>query len=153
MANLALSLSVKHDFAVTGERIGKIPDALDRAIEKGTRRSTDYLADVYQREIPKRTGRTAGTIQSVVEPRPGGATGYVGTDDEIARFLEYGTRPHRIQPRNAKALKFEVGSKTVFAKYVNHPGTSAYESLLKAGAMSTPSIERFFSDEVGDVLR
>lgn len=153
MANLALSLSVKHNFAVTGERIGQIPDALDRAMQAGTRRSTDYLADAYRREIPKRTGHTAGTIQSVIEPRPGGATGYVGTDDEIAKFLEYGTKPHRIQPRNAKALKFEVGNKTVFAKYVNHPGTRAHESLLKAGAMSTPLVERFFSDEVGDVLR
>lgn len=38
------------------------------------------------------------------------------------RFHEFGTsRPYSIVPKNARALKFHVGGRTVFAKSVNHP--------------------------------
>lgn len=33
------------------------------------------------------------------------------------------TRPHVILPRNAKALRFMMGGRVVFAKKVNHPGS------------------------------
>jgi hypothetical protein len=67
----------------------------------------------------------------------------VGTDDEIYRYVDEGTRPHPIFPVRAKALAFPsgysakttpgvIGSKpgggfgpTVFAAYVYHPGTEA----------------------------
>lgn len=42
-----------------------------------------------------------------------------------AAIHEYGgrTSPHVIVPVNAKALRFMVGGKVVFAKKVNHPGS------------------------------
>lgn len=51
------------------------------------------------------------------------------TDPEINffDFLEYGTKPHDIYPRNAKALKFEVEGQTIFSKHVRHPGTRPYK--------------------------
>lgn len=44
---------------------------------------------------------------------------------DYAIFVEYGTQPHIIRPKNAKALKFKKDNKTVFAKEVHHPGTKA----------------------------
>lgn len=44
-------------------------------------------------------------------------------DTDYAEYVSAGTRPHVIRPRNAKALRFKVGGKTVFATRVNHPGT------------------------------
>lgn len=44
-------------------------------------------------------------------------------DTPYARFVADGTRPHTIRPRTARALRFQVGGKTVFAMRVNHPGT------------------------------
>lgn len=38
-------------------------------------------------------------------------------------FVVGGTRPHLIAARNAKALRFVVGGRVVFAKSVQHPGT------------------------------
>lgn len=43
-----------------------------------------------------------------------------------------GTRPHIIRPRQAKALKFKIGGRTVYAKVVHHPGTRANPFLDKA---------------------
>lgn len=63
-----------------------------------------------------------------------------GTDDRIYSFVNFGTKPHIIRPRRAKALAFfsKYRAKTqpgslksgpggasgnrVFAKFVNHPG-------------------------------
>lgn len=64
----------------------------------------------------------------------------VGTDDEIFGYVDEGTRPHRIEPRYAKALRFNSlfvpktkpntlkagggasSPPVVFSQGVNHPG-------------------------------
>lgn len=38
-------------------------------------------------------------------------------------YVRSGTRPHVIRPVRAKALRFFVGGRPVFARRVNHPGT------------------------------
>lgn len=43
-----------------------------------------------------------------------------------------GTRPHLIRPKNAKALRFRVDGKVVYAKVVRHPGTRARPFLDRA---------------------
>lgn len=39
----------------------------------------------------------------------------------VAAFNEFGTGPKVIRPRRAKALRFQVGGRTVFAKVVHQP--------------------------------
>lgn len=51
---------------------------------------------------------------------------------KTAPILEYGSRPHVIRARRARALRFVVGGKTVFARKVNHPGTPAFRFLYHA---------------------
>lgn len=57
----------------------------------------------------------------------GNVVGQIGPEGiPYAAIHEFGgkTRPHRIEPRNAKALAFQMGGKDVFARYVNHPGSN-----------------------------
>lgn len=42
---------------------------------------------------------------------------------DYAFYVEFGTPPHIIRPKNAKALHWKVKGKDVFAKVVHHPGT------------------------------
>ena len=48
---------------------------------------------------------------------------------DYGKYVEFGSPPHIIKPKNKKALKFKVGKATkkgkdiVFAKEVKHPGT------------------------------
>jgi len=44
---------------------------------------------------------------------------------DIVLFLEEGTKPHIITPKNKKSLRWKKGNKEFFAKKVNHPGTEA----------------------------
>lgn len=56
----------------------------------------------------------------------------VGSDVEYAPMVNDGTRPHIIRPKRAKALRFKVGGKVVFARIVHHPGTRARPFLDRA---------------------
>lgn len=53
-------------------------------------------------------------------------------DTDYAAFVNDGTAPHVIRPRNARVLRFVVGGKVVYAKVVHHPGTRANPFLDRA---------------------
>lgn len=55
---------------------------------------------------------------------PNGAELAVTSDKDYVRYVIEGTKPHQIQVRTARALRFWVeGDTLVFARHVNHPGT------------------------------
>lgn len=56
----------------------------------------------------------------------------VFSEVEYAPYVNDGTRPHVIRPKNAKALRFVVDGQVVFARVVNHPGTRAKPFLDRA---------------------
>lgn len=82
---------------------------------------------------PVRTGRLRSSIRAE-PPRFFSLRGSVkvGSDLEYAAFVNDGTRPHQIRPRNASVLRFTVGGRVVYAKVVNHPGTKARPFLDRA---------------------
>jgi hypothetical protein len=82
---------------------------------------------------PVRTGRLRSSIRAE-PPRIFSLRGSVkvGSDLEYAAFVNDGTRPHQIRPRNRQVLRFQVGGRTVFAKVVNHPGTRPRPFLDRA---------------------
>lgn len=55
-----------------------------------------------------------------------------GNEYNLGALIEYGTRPHLIEPVNAQALHFTKGGEDVFAKYVFHPGTVAQPHFIPA---------------------
>lgn len=79
------------------------------------------------RKVPRKTGQLYRSGRVIVAP-PGPVLrarfeypDYGGK--QVAEWTDKGTRRHVIYPRNARALRFKVRGKTVFAKYVFHPGT------------------------------
>ncbi|WP_333873065.1 HK97 gp10 family phage protein [Methylobacter sp.] len=56
----------------------------------------------------------------------GSATVYVNAD--YAMYVEDGTQPHVIRPKDRKALRFPVGGGAGFgfARVINHPGSKAH---------------------------
>lgn len=50
----------------------------------------------------------------------------IGSDVSYAPMVHDGTRPHVIRPKSSGGvLRFRMGGRIVYAKYVNHPGTKA----------------------------
>lgn len=51
---------------------------------------------------------------------------------EYSADLEYGTKPHVIEPKTAKVLHFKSDGQNVFTKRVNHPGTKPLAIMRNA---------------------
>jgi len=47
----------------------------------------------------------------------------IGNDHKAAWILEFGSKPHRITPKSARALKIYSGGEASFLRRVEHPGT------------------------------
>lgn len=111
--------------------------ALNRTITNATRTELREAGrQVVNRAkvlAPVRTGRLRSSIRAE-PPRIFSLRGSltVGSDLEYAGFVNDGTRPHQIRPKNASVLRFVVGGRVVYAKVVNHPGTRARPFLDRA---------------------
>ena len=109
--------------------------------------------------VPRKTGNLS---RSIVAGRitPNFATVEAGAN--YAAYVELGTRPHIIRPKNASVLawggerrlsgRLRTGSSaTSFAKYVHHPGTKAQPYLVPgaqaaAAKVGIESIVRRWND-------
>lgn len=74
------------------------------------------------------TNRT-GQLKQAISWHPNGdgsATVHANTD--YAKFVEEGTRAHKIRPKHGQALRFPVGGGAGFgfARVINHPGSKPH---------------------------
>lgn len=74
---------------------------------------------VIQRQEAKKS--VSLTIRNLMDETASGA--------KILSYMEFGTKPHVIVPKNARALRFFLENKAIFSKRVNHPGTRPYRML------------------------
>ena len=106
--------------------IGRLTPALEKAVilrmsqvaydsmQQGAGRHSKtgkLFSSLYNRSIPK--GREVGHD-------PLGTRLENGLSYDV--FVIFGTKPHRIYPKNKKALRWSGGGAFHFAKWVNHPG-------------------------------
>jgi len=80
----------------------------------------------------RRTGKTQDATTHKVVRLSSGRVVRIENKTKTAVFLEWGTRPHKIRARKARALRFAVGGKVLFRKSVNHPGTKPYKTFYRA---------------------
>lgn len=82
-------------------------------------RTQAILEAFLDRDVPRKTGALARSRRITISG--GGPSVYsltVTYPTKIANFTDEGTRAHRITAKNAKALRFVVGGRVVFAKSV-----------------------------------
>jgi HK97 gp10 family phage protein len=118
------------------------------------------------RRCPVDTGELRKTIDFRIE----GNKVTLFTTSEIASFVEYGTAPHIIEPKDKKALAFEwtsvggimMGKKArikagipkkeanvAVLKKVHHPGTSAQPFMRPAVFENLPQIANIIKENLG----
>jgi chorismate mutase len=107
-------------------------DEADRALVRGAREAVRDAAKVGEAKAKAshrykdRSGAlTASTKGHVTRDTDRGAEGVVEATAEHAAFVHQGTKAHVIEPRRAKALRFEQDGAIRFAQRVQHPGTTA----------------------------
>jgi hypothetical protein len=107
---------------------------------QGNRAMMQGLGRAVASNAIKRVHRRTGTLARSIKVEAVGAS-YVRIEAQSghAAAEEFGTRPHIIRPRRARALRFAAsaagqrltgsprrGAAVVFARFVRHPGTPAH---------------------------
>lgn len=110
------------------ERMLRLPGGIVyRNMERRVRR-------VEEEAIRRAPGSMKQGIRVSIERGPGGEfRGRVTSTHPATIFVVNSTRPHRIYPRRpGGVLRFTVGGRVVYARYVDHPGTRAQPFLQEA---------------------
>ena len=116
----------------------------ERIIREAARRAEELVRE----RAPRKAGKLARSIGSTVE----GNRALVGVKVDYARFLEWGTRPHEIKPRHARALRFVIRGRVVFARRVWHPGIRPRLFVLSAAEALRAELDDLASGVMVDVL-
>lgn len=98
----------------------RILDGSTRALD----RATEALLDQLQNDAPYRSGDTYRGITGSLGGDPIRPSATVTSATIQGEWANDGTRPHVIRPVVAKALRWTGPGGVVFAKQVNHPGTT-----------------------------
>lgn len=110
------------------ERMLRLPGGIvHRNMERRVRR-------VETEAINRAPGSVGQGIRVSIQRGPGGEfRGVIRSTHPASIYLVNGTRPHMIFPRRpGGVLRFTVGGRVVYARYVSHPGTQPNNWLRDA---------------------
>lgn len=138
------ALKVKLDNAKKGVQTGLRSGINAAIISLESSIKKDYLSGQLANAI---TGNLRRSVFSRMVDDRNGLVG-VGAEAPYAIFVNDGTRPHIIEARNAKALRFEMGGNVLYRRMVNHPGTKPTLFMETALKDNTPSILRIIQERV-----
>lgn len=88
---------------------------------------------VHSAKTSSRYKSRTGELARSIHRAPMGAWAWkISADAPHAAYVEFGTRPHRIDARRAKALRFVQHGRVVFRRSVQHPGTQPTHFLWRS---------------------
>lgn len=157
----ALELDLYRKYA--RETVRLLGEGTRRAVIEGLDAGTQYARIHHTHK--KRTGRLTGIelLWRLIRGDAKGADGEIVNSVPYAGFVEFGTGPHQIWPKIGQtftgpprrgqsrrdsgdigthrvALRWYVGGRPVFAKYVNHPGSRPYPFMYPASEVARETI-------------
>lgn len=112
------------DLTALAERLRTAGQTSQEALHATLMEAAQQIANTMKSLCPVDTGN----LRDSIGIRAQGDSIVIGPDmgqAPYAGYVEFGTQPHEIRPKNAKALRFMIGSKVVYARVVHHPGTRA----------------------------
>lgn len=139
-------------------------DALVKGLQGAVERATDIGLDAIHvnHRWANKTGATSESINGSTVDTENGAVGTITAGSNAVRLNE-GTPAHKIYPRVGRGtigplpvgqkrkgqfgsvagvLAFTIGGRTIFAKYVNHPGTPPDPFLDQGADQAEAALDR-----------
>ena len=133
------------------EGLSEAQGTLRRLPERLEKTTLLRLSQVAYDEAQRAAGRhskTGALFQSLYNRAiPGGReVGHDPTRAPHAVFVQLGTRPHEIRPKNKKALRWASGGLFFFAGRVKHPGYRGDAYLIRAATLALREFSRIVDE-------
>jgi HK97 gp10 family phage protein len=103
----------------------------EQAVTEAMMQAATFIAATMKSLAPVDTGNLRDSIGIQLQ----GGSIIIGPDMSqapYAGYVEFGTQPHDIRPKNAQALRFQVGGRVIYARVVHHPGTAPAHYVARA---------------------
>ena len=123
---------------------------LGRAHPIISRRLAGLIREKAYEIAPRRAGRLRKSI-GVRRTRVGYEVVMGGSEAPYASFVEFGTRPHLIRARRARALRFQLSGEVVYARYVRHPGSKPKLILARAVSEALREMGSLLDEVLGEL--
>jgi HK97 gp10 family phage protein len=138
--------------------IKKAPVKVISEIEVAVKKSVVAIQSEAMKQAPVNKQSGGGNLrQKITSKMLSKLSGVIESMAKYSLYVEEGTRPHIIRPRNAKSLSWTSsgtvtgprgGSKTVnnrfFARVVHHPGTQANPYMKRAVNNTKAKVDQYF---------
>lgn len=135
-------------------KLRRILTATDNNVKEAMRKAADDLRDEMKARAPVKTGTLKNNITSFVAKN--GLRAEAGIRGKkakkaafYARWVEFGTKGHGIDPAVRKALVFEG----VFAADADHPGTPARPFIGPAWDAKKPDLIRDVTKAINEAVK
>lgn len=144
------------DVKITGKQ-GLSDMSLAKAIRVWeTEVSPAVLTEIRRRSPVSPTengGRLRDSISVSRRGRAGGIEARFTSSVSYAKFVQDGTEPHVIEPRQALALHWTKNGSSVFASRVNHPGTRPNPFVRQAIQAMLPMMRQKLREHAEEEFR
>jgi len=110
-----------YNFKIVSETLSE--KEISRVLSELAKDLAQNVEDLMRDITPVRTGRLKESVRSEALSECEYRVVVGSPEAYYAPFVFLGTRPHVIEPKTAKALRFEIDGSVIFAKRVYHPGT------------------------------
>jgi HK97 gp10 family phage protein len=130
--------------------IFKVPDfilIIDRAEASAINAVGKAIVEEAQANAPVKTGNYKNNIKYNLSDQT------VVAEAEYSAALEYGVRVMTITPKNAKALRFQVGSEVIFAKSVKQKARPGRAIMRNAARVVQTRVSAIFIDNFKREMR
>ena len=131
-----MSFYVTIDTSDYDNKMSNLQSVLKRMPREILEQGSAVIENDLQRNVPVRTGRLRNSITREVSD----TSAVIRTNSGYGRFVNDGTAPHIIYPRNGRFLRFEIQGKVIYAKRVRHPGFIGRKFVEQTLQESMPKI-------------
>jgi hypothetical protein len=111
------------------------------------------LAHAHARATTKFKDRTGDLRRSITRGQKSTWVHFLKASAPHALFVEEKTKPHRIEARNGKVLRFRFHGGIQFRRFVNHPGTKGAHFMDDAATVGSRFLDWRMEDAITRAFR
>jgi len=141
MSSITVDTSELTKFKAT---IDKFSSKAYKGAQEAVRKSTLNVENYAKSNLTQNGSVDTGLLRNSINSKVNSLEGVVSTNTKYSRYVEEGTKPHTIKPKNKRFLYWKGASHPV--KEVKHPGSKAKPYMMPALEKEIPNFLKELSN-------